>query len=47
MTFRTFCTAHELLRLLAERYLVAPPYDLTDEEFRVWKARKQAPIQAR
>ncbi|KAK4699671.1 hypothetical protein P7C70_g6588, partial [Phenoliferia sp. Uapishka_3] len=47
MTFRTFCTSHELLRLLSERYVLAPPPDLTDEELKVWKARKQAPIQAR
>ncbi|KAM0745920.1 hypothetical protein T439DRAFT_360874 [Meredithblackwellia eburnea MCA 4105] len=47
MTFRTFCTPHELLRLLSERYLVAPPDDLNDEELKVWKHRKQSPIQAR
>ncbi|KAH8925013.1 hypothetical protein BT69DRAFT_1318508 [Atractiella rhizophila] len=47
MTFQTFCTPFELLDLLAKRYLIEPPPELTTEEVSVWTEKKQKLIRPR
>ncbi|GAA6032332.1 hypothetical protein JCM8097_008123 [Rhodosporidiobolus ruineniae] len=47
MTYRTFCTSHELLDQLVQRYLVVEPEDLTPEQYKEWELRKMRPIRAR
>lgn len=47
MTYRTFCTSHDLLDLLIERFLIEPPQGLTVEELKDWETRKLRPIRAR
>lgn len=47
MTYRTFCTAHELLDELVRRYVVLEPAGTTLSERKEWEAKKQRPIRAR
>lgn len=47
MTYRTFCTSHQLLDLLIERFLIPPPEGLTSDEMKEWETRKLRPIRAR
>jgi hypothetical protein len=47
MTYRTFCTAHVLLDLLIDRFLVQPPPGLTADQVASWESKKQRPIRAR
>ncbi|KAJ8293602.1 Cell division control protein 25 [Rhodotorula toruloides] len=47
MTYRTFCSAHELLDHLVERYLMPTPQGLSPEEYHDWEAKKQRPVRAR
>lgn len=47
MTYRTFCTAHDLLDHLVERYLMPEPQGLSPEEYHDWEAKKQRPVRAR
>lgn len=47
MTYRTFCTSHQLLDLLFERFQVEAPMGLVLEDMRIWEARKLRPIRAR
>ena len=49
MTYRTFCTSHELLDVLRDRYLVSPPAEASESEanLKLWETRKQKPIRAR
>lgn len=47
MTYRTFCTSHDLLDLLIERFLIEAPQGLTVEEMKEWETRKLRPIRAR
>ncbi|ORY87394.1 hypothetical protein BCR35DRAFT_330390 [Leucosporidium creatinivorum] len=47
MTYRTFCTSHDLLDLLIERFLIEAPEGLTVEEMKEWETRKLRPIRAR
>ncbi|GAA5883613.1 hypothetical protein JCM16303_004913 [Sporobolomyces ruberrimus] len=47
MTYRTFCTGHELLDQLIERYLSPEPEGLEEKESKEWEAQKLRPIRAR
>ncbi|GAA5929320.1 uncharacterized protein JCM15063_004119 [Sporobolomyces koalae] len=47
MTYRTFCTGHQLLDKLVERYLTPEPEGLEEQEFIEWEAQKLRPIRAR
>lgn len=47
MTYRTFCTSHQLLDELIERYLMPEPEELSGEEFKDWEVKKQRPVRAR
>ncbi|BGP55990.1 cell division cycle-related protein [Rhodotorula sphaerocarpa] len=47
MTYRTFCTSHQLLDELIERYNVLEPEGLDANEHKEWESRKQRPIRAR
>ncbi|GAA5880559.1 hypothetical protein JCM3774_002009 [Rhodotorula dairenensis] len=47
MTYRTFCTSHELLDELVRRYVVLEPVGISPSERKEWEAKKQRPIRAR
>jgi len=47
MTYRTFCTGHQLLDQLVERYLASVPEGLEEKEFQEWESQKLRPIRAR
>lgn len=47
MTYRTFCTSHQLLDLLIQRFQVEAPMGLVLEDMKVWETRKLRPIRAR
>ncbi|GAA6010375.1 hypothetical protein JCM11491_006292 [Sporobolomyces phaffii] len=47
MTYRTFCTGHELLDQLVERYLTPEPEGLEEQESKEWESQKLRPIRAR
>ena len=47
MTYRTFCTSHQLLDFLIARFLIEPPTGLSPEQMQIWETRKQRPIKAR
>ncbi|GAA5906795.1 hypothetical protein JCM8208_000042 [Rhodotorula glutinis] len=47
MTYRTFCTSHQLLDELIERYLMREPEDLSGDEFKDWDVKKLRPVRAR
>ncbi|GAA5947617.1 hypothetical protein JCM3765_001004 [Sporobolomyces pararoseus] len=47
MTYRTFCTGHQLLDQLVERYLTPEPEGLEEKEFKEWESQKLRPIRAR
>lgn len=47
MTYRTFCTPHQLLDELIHRYRVMEPAGVSPDERKEWEAKKQRPIRAR
>ncbi|KPV77867.1 uncharacterized protein RHOBADRAFT_12084 [Rhodotorula graminis WP1] len=47
MTYRTFCTSHQLLDELIERYLMREPEELSGEEYKDWDLKKLRPVRAR
>jgi hypothetical protein len=47
LTFRTFATADEIFTMLAARYELAPPEDLSPLEMEDWRSRKLLPTQNR
>ena len=47
MTYRTYCTPHQLLDELINRYRVVEPADVSPDERKEWEAKKQRPIRAR
>ncbi|EST05127.1 Ras-like guanine nucleotide exchange factor, N-terminal [Kalmanozyma brasiliensis GHG001] len=47
MTYRSFTTTQTLLDLLAQRFRILPPEDLTEEELVLWTEKKQIPIRLR
>ncbi|GAA5898342.1 uncharacterized protein JCM6883_000995 [Sporobolomyces salmoneus] len=47
MTYRTFCTGHQLLDQLVERYLTTEPEGLEEKELQEWESQKLRPIRAR
>lgn len=47
LTYRSFVTTDNLVELLLERYHIEAPSDLTDEQMKEWKLRKQTPIRLR
>ncbi|MGP6532154.1 hypothetical protein, partial [Klebsiella pneumoniae] len=47
MTYRSFTTTRTLLDLLAQRFRILPPRDLTKEELAMWTEKKQIPIRLR
>ncbi|SCV69728.1 BQ2448_1122 [Microbotryum intermedium] len=47
MTYRTFCTSHQLLDLLIERYKIPMPEGLTPDQQKIWETRKFKPVRAR
>ncbi|GAA6052177.1 hypothetical protein JCM3770_000781, partial [Rhodotorula araucariae] len=47
MTYRTFCTSHQLLDELIDRYTTQEPDELTGGDFREWELKKLRPIRAR
>ncbi|GAA5851116.1 hypothetical protein JCM9279_000329 [Rhodotorula babjevae] len=47
MTYRTFCTSHQLLDELVERYLMREPEELSGEEYKDWEVKKLRPVRAR
>lgn len=47
MTYRTFCTAHQLLDILIQRFLTKPPVGLNDQQMISWETLKLRPIRAR
>lgn len=47
MTYRTFCTGHQLLDQLVERYLSPEPEGLEEKELKEWESQKLRPIRAR
>ncbi|GAA5959426.1 hypothetical protein JCM21900_006856 [Sporobolomyces salmonicolor] len=47
MTWRTFCTSHELLDQLIDRYLIPQPEELDENELKDWEMQKLKPIRAR
>lgn len=47
MTYRTFTNSAALFELLAQRFNIRPPADLTPEELQSWARDKQKLIQFR
>lgn len=47
MTYRTFCTAHQLLDILIERFLTQPPPGLNESQMMSWETLKLRPVRAR
>lgn len=47
LTYRSFVNTDDLVDLLLERYHIEPPADLSDEQLKEWKLRKQTPIRLR
>ncbi|GAA6009704.1 uncharacterized protein JCM10292_003626 [Rhodotorula paludigena] len=47
MTYRTFCTSHQLLDELINRYLAPEPEELSGDEYKEWEVKKQRPVRAR
>lgn len=47
LTYRSFCSSMEFLKLLERRYVRPPPDGLTDEEMEVWKNKKLKLIRLR
>ena len=47
MTYRTFCTSHQLLDELIDRYTMHEPEELTGDEFKEWELKKLRPVRAR
>lgn len=47
LTYRSFVSTDDLVELLLERYHVEAPTDLTEEQMKEWKLRKQTPIRLR
>ncbi|BEJ03260.1 hypothetical protein CcaverHIS641_0104350 [Cutaneotrichosporon cavernicola] len=47
LTYRSFVSTDDLVELLLERYHVEPPPDLTEEQMKEWRMRKQTPIRLR
>ncbi|GMK58437.1 hypothetical protein CspeluHIS016_0504690 [Cutaneotrichosporon spelunceum] len=47
LTYRSFVSTDNLVELLLERYHVEPPTDLSEEQMKEWKMRKQTPIRLR
>lgn len=47
LTYRSFTTARELFELLVKRFAIQPPEGLNQEEYELWKDKKQKPIRFR
>ncbi|SAM08772.1 hypothetical protein [Absidia glauca] len=47
LTYRSFCSSMELLKLLERRYVRPPPDGLTDQEMELWKNKKLKLIRLR
>ncbi|KAI9487373.1 MAG: ras guanine nucleotide exchange factor domain-containing protein [Benjaminiella poitrasii] len=47
LTYRSFCTTEEFVKLLQERYNLAPPDNLTPEELDIWTDKKQKLVRLR
>ncbi|KAJ3052714.1 hypothetical protein HK097_005806 [Rhizophlyctis rosea] len=47
MMFHRFATPEDLFELLAHRYTIRPPPQLTQEDLKIWKDKKQTPIRLR
>ena len=47
LTYRSFSTADELLKLLVKRFSIQPPRGITQDQYQVWVDRKQKPIRIR
>jgi son of sevenless len=47
LTYRSFTSARELFELLVKRFNIQPPEGLSNQDFDVWRDRKQKPIRFR
>lgn len=47
LTYRSFTTARELFEMLVSRFQIQPPHGLAQDDYNVWRDRKQKPIRFR
>lgn len=47
LTYQSFTSAQELFEVLVRRWSIQPPPGLTQDEFKLWVEKKQAPIRLR
>lgn len=47
LTYRSFCSSAEFLKLLIERFNVSPPEGLTNDQMCLWAEKKQKPVRLR
>lgn len=47
LTYRSFTTASELFEMLVKRFIIQPPFGLTQEDYQKWVDKKQKPIRFR